>query len=76
MVGDGGAADRLDSALAAAVAQRRGLYVSLSAELTRVHMVDQIYFAVSRAVDWEGLAADRVRAAYGRRPFPFPMASV
>ena len=72
VVGDGGAADRLDSALAAAVAQRRGLYVSLSAELTRVHMVDQIYFAVSRAVDWEGLAADRVRAAYREAAFPVP----
>ena len=76
VVGDGGAADRLDSALAAAVAQHRGLYVSLSAESTRVHMVDQIYFAVSRAVDWEGLAADRVRAAYREAAFPVPDGAV
>ena len=47
-----------------------GLYVSLSAESTRVHMVDQIYFAVARAVDWEGLAADRVRTAYREAAFP------
>lgn len=72
VVGDGGAADRLESALAAAAAQHRALYVSLSAESTKVHMVDQIYFAVSRVVDWEGLAADRVRVAYGEAAFPVP----
>jgi transposase-like protein len=72
VVGDGGAADRLESALAAASAEHGGLYVSLSAESTRVHMVDQIYFAVSRAVDWEGLAAGRVRAAYAEAAFPVP----
>lgn len=72
VVGDGGAADRLESALAAATAEHGGLCVSLSAESTRVHMVDQIYFAVARAVDWEGLAADRVRDAYLRAAFPVP----
>ena len=72
VVGDGGAADRLESALAAATAEHRGLYVSLSAESTRVHMVDQIFFAVSRAVDWEGLAAAHVRAAYEDAAFPVP----
>jgi len=72
VVGDGGAADRLESALASAAAQHDDLYVSLSAESTRVHMVDQIYFGVARAVDWEGLAADRVRAAYRNAAFPVP----
>lgn len=72
VVGDGSAADRLDAALAGAAAEHRGLYVSLSAESTRVHMVDQIYFAVARAVDWEGLAADRVRTAYREAAFPVP----
>ena len=72
VVGDGGAADRLESALAAATAEHRGLYVSISAESTRVHMVDQIFFAVSRAVDWEGLAGAYVRAAYEDAAFPVP----
>jgi transposase-like protein len=72
VVGDGSAADRFDAALAGAAAEHRGLYVSLSAESTRVHMVDQIYFAVARAVDWEGLAADRVRTAYREAAFPVP----
>ncbi len=72
VVGDGGAADRLESALAAATAEHGGLCVSLSAESTRVHMVDQIYFAVARAVDWQALAAGRVRDAYLRAAFPVP----
>ena len=72
VVGDSSAADRLKSALGAAAAEYGGLYVSLSAESTRVHMVDQIYFAVSRNVDWEALAADRVRAAYQSAAFPVP----
>lgn len=72
VVGDGGAADRLESALAAATAERGGLFVSVSAESTRVHMVDQIFFAVSRSVDWRGLAAAHVRAAYEDAAFPVP----
>ena len=35
-------------------------------------MIDQIFFAVSRAVDWEGLAAAHVRAAYRDAAFPVP----
>ena len=68
VVGDGGAADRLESALAAAAAQHGGVYVSISADSTRVHMIDQIFFAISRAVDWEAVAAAHVRAAYGTLP--------
>jgi hypothetical protein len=72
VVGDGGAADRLESALAAASAQHGGVYVSIAADATRVHMIDQIFFAISRAVDWEGLAAAHVRAAYQDAAFPVP----
>jgi hypothetical protein len=73
VVGDEGAADRLGSALAAATAEHGGLCVSVSAESTRVHMVDQIFFAVSRAIDWQGLAAAHVRAAYENAAFPVPV---
>jgi hypothetical protein len=70
VVGDEGAADRLESALAAATTEHGGLCVNVSAESTRVHMVDQIFFAVSRAIDWQGLAAAHVRAAYENAAFP------
>jgi len=72
VVGDGGAADRLESALASATAEHGGLHVPVSAESTRVHMIDQIFSSVSRVVDWEGVAAAHVRAAYEAAAFPVP----
>jgi P-loop Domain of unknown function (DUF2791) len=72
VVGEGGAADRLESALSSATAEARGLHVPISAESTRVHMIDQIFLAVSRAVDWEAVAAAHVRAAYEEAAFPVP----
>ena len=75
MAGDGGAADRLEASLAAATTELGGLHVAISAESTRVHMVDQIFFAIARVIDWEGLAAAHVRAAYQAAAFPAPAAS-
>jgi hypothetical protein len=72
VVGDGGAADRLESALGAAVAEHNDLFVRISAESVRVHMIDQIFFAISRVVDWESLAAASVRSAYADASFPVP----
>jgi len=72
VVGDRGAADRLEAALAVAAAEHCGLFVAISAESIRVHMVDQIFFAVSRAVDWQRVAADYVRFAYEEAAFPVP----
>ena len=71
VVGEGSAADRLEAALAAATATHGGQYVTLTAE-SRVHMIDQIFLAVSQAIDWEGLAAASVRAAYHDADFPVP----
>lgn len=72
VVGDPGAADRLEAALASATAENRGLHVPVSAEATRVHMVDQIFNAISRAIDWEAIAAAYVRVAYEEAAFPAP----
>ena len=72
VMGDGGAADRFESALSAAATEHGGLHAVISAESVRVHMVDQIFFAVSRAVDWETIAAAHVRAAYAEAAFPAP----
>src|SRR5258707_14026196 len=72
VVGDSQAADRLESALAAATAEHSSVWVSISADSTRVHMVDQIFFAVFRAVDWHRLAAAHLRAGYEHPAFPAP----
>lgn len=70
VIGEGGAADRLEAGLAAAAAQAGALHVPVCAESVRVHMVDQIFLAISRVVDWEEVAAAHVRAAYAEAMFP------
>jgi hypothetical protein len=72
VVGDTGAADRFATAVAAAAASNRCVHVSLSAEETKLHMVDQLFFAVARQVDWDDLAAASVRTAYADCAFPAP----
>src|SRR5258708_10050502 len=72
VVGDSQAADRLESALAAATAEHSSLWVRMCADSPRVHVVDVIFFAVSRAVEWQGLAAAPVRAAYEQAASPVP----
>ncbi len=72
VVGDASAGDRLESALAARTVAHGGLFVSVPADLVRVHMIDQIFFAISRAIAWEDLAAECVRSAYERASFPAP----
>lgn len=75
VVGDASAADRLEAALASATSTHGGQHVAISAESTKVHMVDQIFLAVARTIDWEGIAAASVRAAYKAADFPVPAGS-
>jgi transposase-like protein len=44
--------------------QQQCLTVHLSAETTRAHMIDQVFFAVARQVDWDRIAAAVVSIAY------------
>ncbi len=37
---------------------------------TRIHMMDQVFFAVAGQIDWEALAAHRVRATYAAIAHP------
>jgi len=46
------------------------VHVGVDAASTKIHMIDQLFFAVTRQVDWLGLAAAAVRAAYSRVGFP------
>lgn len=48
------------------------VHVTVDAANTRMHMIDQIFAAVARQVDWFGLAAAVVRDAYQRIGFPAP----
>jgi hypothetical protein len=51
------------------------VHAAVDAATTKVHMIDQLFFAVARQLDWTGLAAAAVRAAYDRVGCPVPHAS-
>jgi hypothetical protein len=47
-------------------------YAEVDAATTRVHLVDQVFTAVARQMDWVGLAGAVVRSALDRAAFPAP----
>jgi len=63
-------ADRLASNLRRVSAQASCSFVTVSAEDTKVHLVEQLFFAVARQLDWEALASAFVRSAYEACAFP------
>src|SRR6266540_2396660 len=69
-------AERFHTGLAAAATAEGYVFAAVDAASVRVHLVDQIFFAVARQVDWGALAASAVRAAYDATAFPVPDAAV
>jgi hypothetical protein len=47
-------------------------YATVDAAGTRVHMIDQVFAAVARQLDWVAFAGAAVRVAYDRAGFPVP----
>ena len=69
-VGDDAERVRLSSGLAKA--GDRFEHAAVDAVTTRVHMVDQVFAAVARQLDWVALAEAVVRSALDRAAFPAP----
>lgn len=63
-------------AFSAAIRERAAgggyLAARVDAAETRIHMMDQLFFAVAPQVDWDGLAARAVRAALAEVAHPVP----
>lgn len=64
VIGHAEVADRFARTLTSVALDRDFVFASVSAEAVKVHMIDQVFFALSRQVDWGLLAADMVRSAY------------
>jgi bacteriophage exclusion system BrxC/D-like protein len=64
VAGDSEVANRFERSMRAETEGRRGLMVDVSAETTRAHLVDQVFFAVARQVDWDAIASTLLQAAY------------
>lgn len=58
--------------LARTAADEGYLYVDVDAVDVRVHLVDQLYAAVARRVDWSELARRQVRAGWSELGLPAP----
>jgi hypothetical protein len=64
VTGDADVADRFERSLRAAADQQHCVMVCLSAETTKAHMIDQVFFAVARQIDWDQVAVAVVGTAY------------
>ena len=52
-------------------AERRGfVFAEVDAATTKVHLIEQIFFAVSKQVDWDALAATTTRRALSAAGYP------
>ena len=67
---DPGEADRFSRNVRDGAAAGGYVTVLVDAVDVRVHMMDQVFFAVARQIDWDGLAAHRVRAAFAAVDYP------
>ena len=67
---DPGDADRFSRNVRDGAAAGGYVTVLVDAVDVRVHMMDQVFFAVARQIDWDGLAAHRVRAAFAAVDYP------
>lgn len=70
VTGDDAVAARLHTGLAAVADAEGYVYAEVDAASVRLHLADQLFFAVSRQVDWLAGAAGTVRAAYQAVDFP------
>ncbi len=66
--GDAEVARRFTDGLAAA--SDGFIYVGIDATETKIHLVDQLFTAIARQIDWSALACDVVRRTYTDIGFP------
>lgn len=69
-IGDENARDALRQGLAAAATDDGYSYAAVDASRTRVHMIDQMFFAVAATLDFDELGARLVTSAYRAAGFP------
>ncbi|MGH9292658.1 MAG: BREX system ATP-binding domain-containing protein [Acidimicrobiales bacterium] len=66
------AASQLRESLAGAATEAGYVVAHVDASVTRVHLIEQVFFEVARQVDWNGLAAVALTQAVTDAGYPFP----
>ncbi len=72
VAGDDDVSARFHTGLAADAAAEGFVHAGVDAAGTRVHLTDQLLFAIAAQIDWATLAGRAVRAAYDAAAFPAP----
>ena len=70
VVGSSATGARLERAVGAACDARDCVFVPVTAQDVRLDQVEQLFFAVARAVDWDALAGAVLRGAYKATGMP------
>jgi P-loop Domain of unknown function (DUF2791) len=76
VVGGDQIAERFHAGLARAAGDEGYLYAGVDGASDRMHLIDKVFFALARQVDWHALARSAVRAAYDAAAFPVPDAGI
>src|SRR5271157_4603542 len=59
--------------VASELAERHGLaYVAVDAAATRLHLINDVFFAIARAFDWDAMAQSFVEALFERKGYEWP----
>ena len=72
---DDSEATSLHAGLAEIAQRSHYLYAYVDAAFDKVHMIDQVFFAVARQIDWESLSENFLRQAFTEIAFPIPEGS-
>ena len=70
VAGDADVADRFEQSLRAVADRQDAVMVHLSAETTKAHMIDQVFFAVARQIEWDQIAVAIVSTAFDKIAVP------
>jgi P-loop Domain of unknown function (DUF2791) len=71
-VGDDGALDGVRRHLAE-LALRYGMtYAHIDAAASRLHMIQDVFFAIARSLDWDAMAQDFIEALFARQGYEWP----
>jgi hypothetical protein len=72
VMGDGPALEQIRRSLGEIASERHLHFVPIDGASTKIHMVQDVFFAIARSIDWEGLAQTWVETTFARNQYRWP----